>query len=295
MALNQSLNRLEVFITLAECKGFRECGRRLKRTQPSISRQIRELESELSKTLFIRDPHRVELTDEGRKLLLLVREPMGALLRALSHDSTVTEKTIAGTLSIGTLSEFGQSVLFEIVAEFCKVHPQVVPKVSFCEEALIREKLTKGEFDFGVVTRDFKMELIRCHSLIEERIALIGRKGATLPTGKGVQVPMVGYRDEDPLLEIFEQKFSRRKGPQARVACLVNSHATMIQALNMLDCFAYLPVSSAKRELRVGSVQEFGGFETRQTLYLAYPALEHESELRKLFRSHVLKRCRKIG
>ena len=67
-----NLNYLETFLTLAETLNFTEAARRLNLTQPSVSRQIKQLEDDLNAKLFIRDKHAVRLSREGKELRVTI-------------------------------------------------------------------------------------------------------------------------------------------------------------------------------------------------------------------------------
>lgn len=62
------LRVLKYFVTVAQEKSITKAGLLLHVTQPTISRQIIDLEHELGTTLFVRNHHKLELTEKGRIL-----------------------------------------------------------------------------------------------------------------------------------------------------------------------------------------------------------------------------------
>jgi DNA-binding transcriptional LysR family regulator len=63
-----TVEELEAFVYIAQLGGFTEASRRLNRSQPAISRRIRELERSLGATLFERAGRGVSLTEAGKAL-----------------------------------------------------------------------------------------------------------------------------------------------------------------------------------------------------------------------------------
>src|SRR5215469_2442291 len=82
------LRHLRYFIAVAEELNFSRAAQRLNVSQPPLSRQIRDLESELNVKLLERNRHEVKLTSVGRALLVRARELMrdAELLRTHAHE-----------------------------------------------------------------------------------------------------------------------------------------------------------------------------------------------------------------
>jgi DNA-binding transcriptional LysR family regulator len=60
---------LRALVAVAECGGFRRAAERLHLTQSTVSQQIKRLEREAARPLFLRSTRAVALTDEGEMLL----------------------------------------------------------------------------------------------------------------------------------------------------------------------------------------------------------------------------------
>src|SRR5690348_10942753 len=102
---NMELRHLRYFVAVADALNFTRAAEQLRLAQPSLTRQIHNLETELEVKLFNRAKNQVTLTPEGRaflddaKRLLAQAEESVESVQRLSRGHT-------GELNIGYLSNF---------------------------------------------------------------------------------------------------------------------------------------------------------------------------------------------
>src|SRR5256886_8500833 len=77
------LRHFRYFVAVAEEHSFAQAARRLRAAQPALSKQIRDLETELGVTLFERIPRGVRLTRSGEAFLADARGTLDAAGRAM--------------------------------------------------------------------------------------------------------------------------------------------------------------------------------------------------------------------
>jgi DNA-binding transcriptional LysR family regulator len=73
------LRPVRYFVAVAETLSFRQAGKQLHVSQPSLSVQIKQLEDELGVALFRRSKRRVEITRAGEVFLSGARETVRAI------------------------------------------------------------------------------------------------------------------------------------------------------------------------------------------------------------------------
>lgn len=95
------LRVLRYFLTVAKEGSMTAAADFLHITQPTLSRQINDLEQELGKKLFIRSSHSIILTDEGM-LLRKRAENIVDLVEKLETEFHTMEETISGNVYIGS-------------------------------------------------------------------------------------------------------------------------------------------------------------------------------------------------
>jgi DNA-binding transcriptional LysR family regulator len=144
------LRHLRYFTAVAEELHFGRAARRLKVSQPPLSRQISDLERELGVKLLNRTSHRVELTPAGRAFLAESREITAALERAKSTvRSVVTEPS--GLLRLGFVGAVGwglkPSVLQSVVARYPAIEPAMEPSSTAEQVRAVRDH----QLDIGLI------------------------------------------------------------------------------------------------------------------------------------------------
>lgn len=103
---------LRSFLAVAREQSISGAARSLHISQPSLSRQIMELEEEVGATLFLRGNRKITLTDQGM-LLRKRAEQIVDLVRKTEDEMAATEETVSGTVHIGA----GETHAFRTVAQ----------------------------------------------------------------------------------------------------------------------------------------------------------------------------------
>jgi DNA-binding transcriptional LysR family regulator len=150
MRLRIDLRQLECFVAVAEEGGFRAAAERLHMSQPPLSRQIKQLESELGVTLLNRDSVGAELTAAGLAFLKAARK---TLLQA-SEAVEIARRHSKGSprqLRVGYTTVFDPEVFPALEPDFQKAIPHgslvFVPALSV---ELIR-RLRRGALDAALI------------------------------------------------------------------------------------------------------------------------------------------------
>lgn len=153
-------NQMKYFLTAAICLNFTEAAVQLHVTQPTLSRHITAIESELNVQLFIRDNRSLRLTQAGKFLY----EKLSALYGEYCDIVEMTRDKsfgITGTLNVGVLDGIVVSALLpEVLAKIRKKHPDIRVGLSRGSFRSLVDGLYKRSADvailleFDVQTRD---------------------------------------------------------------------------------------------------------------------------------------------
>ncbi|MDZ5434270.1 LysR family transcriptional regulator [Pseudomonas fluorescens] len=118
------LNAMAVFVRVVERGSFSAVAREMQSSQPTISKVLQALESELGGKLIARSTRRLSLTDEGQRYYIECRQILAAV-DAAEHSFQSGREVIAGPLRIGSSVSFGRLQIAPRLPEFLRRHPEV--------------------------------------------------------------------------------------------------------------------------------------------------------------------------
>jgi DNA-binding transcriptional LysR family regulator len=257
-----TLDELESFVCIATGAGVTEASRRLHRSQPAISRRIRQLERSLDTTLFERFGRGVRLTDAGRALLPHAETALAALRdgeRAVRELGTKASGPLALKLAlVGTLAD---SHIVDALRRFRARFAGASVELRTANSNEVSDLVRRGEAHLGLryfVDPDPKLESIALGS--EEVLVVV-------PASHRVRAKRV------PDLRAFEADTwlgfpADRRHPEASLerrllaAGVANPRITPVDSLTaqkrLVEAglgIALLPRSSFREELRLGRLR----------------------------------------
>ena len=147
------LRVLQYFIAVAKEQNISAAAKLLHLTQPTLSRQLKELEEELGKKLMIRTNRKIILTEDG--LLLQKRaEEILDLVKRTEKEVTRCDDTISGDIYIGAAETDGVRQITRQMTELQKEHPAIRFHIFSGDGTDVCERLEKGLLDFGILLGD---------------------------------------------------------------------------------------------------------------------------------------------
>jgi DNA-binding transcriptional LysR family regulator len=150
LSCSMELRHLRYFVAVAEALNFTKAAAKLRLAQPSLTRQIHNLEEEIGVGLLNRSKSHVALTEEGRaflvdarRILALATESIAAVQR-LSRGET-------GQLNIAYLPNFDFELLPETLASFRHAFPHIALNLFDMTPAEQLRALEARKIDLGFV------------------------------------------------------------------------------------------------------------------------------------------------
>ena len=150
------LRVLNYFLAVAREENFTKAAQQLHLTQPTLPRQIADLEQELGVKLFIRSNHNIILTEDGMILKRRAQEIL-SLADKTKRDFMQKEEALSGTISIGSGEFRSTEYLAKIIAQFRKQYPNVKYEIYSGNASNIRDYIERGFLDIGLMSEPIDM------------------------------------------------------------------------------------------------------------------------------------------
>jgi LysR family nitrogen assimilation transcriptional regulator len=168
---------LRYFQAVAEFGSYSRGAEFLRISQPAVSRQIRALEEELGRALFIRHSHGVNLTDAGRTLL----ERSQSILRQFEQARDDIRRGVTGPTGMVTLAvppAAGNFLIPALTKRLMAAYPNVFLKVAAGFSGYIHEWLVRGSVDLACLHDPVPQPGFTIVPLVKEEVFLVGRPNA---------------------------------------------------------------------------------------------------------------------
>lgn len=144
------LRVLRYFLAVAREENISRAAEALHTAQPSLSRQMKELEEELGKTLFIRGRRKITLTEEGMFLRKRAEEIVD-LVDKTTDVLTADDSVVAGNVYVGAGETEGVRMIARVAGILGRNYPDVHIHIVSGDSLDIIEQLDKGLIDFALL------------------------------------------------------------------------------------------------------------------------------------------------
>ena len=158
---------MQYFLAVTREGNISAAAQSLNLSQPSLSRQLKDLEEELGAKLFIRGNRRIEFTEEG----LILRKRAGEIMQLVElTESEISEvkNNISGTLSIGAGESLSMHRITEVFRRLKENYPDIRLNVVSGDTEDLQDRLDRGLLDFALIFTDFDRNAYH-HLTLEEK------------------------------------------------------------------------------------------------------------------------------
>jgi DNA-binding transcriptional LysR family regulator len=197
------LRHLNYFVTVAERGTVSAAAEHLHTTQPSISRQIRDLEGELGIDLFERFGRRLHLTGAGEDLLRNAREVLNQSEEFRERARSLREGNV-GVLRVGATPQTLERLFPAALGRFEKKHAGVTVRLIEGNTSSLSERLRQGDLHLALTAYQAEWHATS-HILGISPLIAIGKQGLRR-SQRSIELSLL---EDEPLL-LLQKGFGSR-------------------------------------------------------------------------------------
>ncbi len=225
------VNRLKEFIVLADCLNYSKAANQLYLTQPVLSRHIHDLEETFGAQLFVRDTHKVELTDIGR----LAADELSSVVNtydAAIHKIKQACATANGSIRVGFLGQAVKPFITQFTHYFKDRHPLIKTDYLASSLDLLIDAVNNDELDLAFITHlDTAMfKNLAYRHVMDDKLCVIVPVAHRLYNRDSISIrdldsePMIAFNPEtNPHTALFHEKLFKKFNSRLNVVHTVSN------------------------------------------------------------------------
>lgn len=282
-------HKFTVFYHLAKNPNTTKVADELCLSQSAISKSIKELERELSITLFDREKGRMRLTEVGNYLLAAI-EPFIQKEREVLFEIGKLRNIFSGTLRIGASTTLSQYILPKLLSRFVHSYSDIKIQLSSGNTDQIEHEIISNNLHLAFIEGTPTQPDIRYIPFIKDEIVLVCSTENPISE-------QISKEELQTLSFVFREKGSgtyniiRQQLLQAGIEMDKMNHQLILGSTEGIkqylrhsqDCFALLSIYSIREELSAGKLKivEIDDLSIERTFYAIHRQGEPDSYARK--------------
>lgn len=222
-------------------------------SQPSVTKTIQRLETELDTVLFVRSRRGISLTQEGEALWRRV-EPACNMLLSAQRELKAMQSLEGGSLSIASTEMSFKTYVIPAVERFSADHPKVAVKFRSALTEGILDMLRSGGIDIAILHEPFtldesmekrRIDVIQEHFVVGPRYAFLAEGEHSLE--EILDYPIISMPEGSSTKAFFEEIY-RQRGLQFKPDIEVTTVELTVQAVKRNLGIGTLPERVVSRE-----------------------------------------------
>ena len=148
--MNYTLNQLEIFLKIAQTGSITKASEILHLTQPAVSIQLKNFQSQFDIPLTESIGRKIYITDFGKEIAITAENILNQV-HEINYKTAAFKNQLTGRLKISVVST-AKYVMPHFLSEFLKLNPNVELALDVTNKRTVIENLEKNEVDFSLVS-----------------------------------------------------------------------------------------------------------------------------------------------
>ncbi len=177
---------LRTFAAVAELRHFARAASLCNLSQPAVSHQIAQLESELGTRLLNRAARRVSLTVAGEVFLEETRRILAAVDRTHERMQEIARGAV-GRIRLGATATAGLYLLPSLLAAYRKAHPTFDLQLEISSPHTIADRVARNDLDMAILAGSLPASELRARRLIDDELVIVAQPDSPLARMRSVK------------------------------------------------------------------------------------------------------------
>ena len=167
-----NINLLKTFYYTAKFKSFSNAAKYLETSQPTVTRQVQDLQNELQLSLINKSKKHVELTNEGNKIFKIAKEFFENEIKVTAEINDLIQKN-QSRIKIYSTETFAIHYFSYLYPDFFAENPDIYVSLEILPDSQVVDNLIDLKCDFGILSKKIKDSSLKENEILEDRIVLI--------------------------------------------------------------------------------------------------------------------------
>jgi LysR family nitrogen assimilation transcriptional regulator len=260
--MDWTTRQLRAIVSVAERQNISHASVELDLAQPTVSRMLSRLESDLGVALFTREPRGALPTEAGAKLVAAATEALRLLDDAADQIRSLDGHLI-GKVCVAMPSTTGHSLFIPLIDRFSRLHPDVELRVMASHPNSVPLALQAGDADVGVVSSAHKAAGLVTEPLAAEELHLVGAAGHGVSDDRPIdgsvtldevaEQPLVLPAIQPGLRAIIDAAFAQRQ-LRPNVVLEVDADDALIELVSSGRAYSIMSFAGVQRYVADGTL-----------------------------------------
>lgn len=251
--------RLKVFYTVASHLSFTKAAEALCITQPAVTKNIKELETEHNIRLFVRQGSKIALTEAG-EILYQHAGSIFEIYRKIQYDLGLLKEKQSGELLLGASTTLSQYILPPILANFYQHFPDIRISLTDANTEKIESAVLQKKVALGIVEGKSKNKDLKYLPFLKDEIVAVVHTSQELASKDQInkeefqRIPLVLRENGSGSLEIIAHELRKHNIPLKKLNIIMQLGSTesIKSFLANSNCMALLSISAVSKEIAEG-------------------------------------------